>query len=158
MVPFGGRLLTIFGLAAFLTVATASAVIADPPANAPMGNNVGAQAKASGSQAGLLCSWSILAVMVEVGKQCQVAHNAAMQVEMERTVSLIEAYVRQRSPERTAFMADYRARQRAAGAGICRDVALDMYENFSRATPDAFRRETDRFLATSPPVETGDCL
>jgi hypothetical protein len=137
-------------LAAAMAVSPGSARIADPP--------VAAAREGPRGNAGLICLWGIYAAMVEVGKRCDVARNAAFEAALEGSISSLEDYARLRSPEGAAFMAAYRTHQIEGRARICDPDALRMYEGMSRAPPRAVRREADRLLESSPPVEWGACL
>lgn len=154
----GGRLLAVAGTVGIATAAVSSALVVDPLVNRAYEIDVNMSPTRRAPHAGLICTWAIAASMVEVGRQCGVQRNAAFETEVARTVSLIEDYVRQRSPEGVGNMADYRARHIDGDRRLCHADPITMYQQLSRADPQMIREDIDRFLATSPPVEWGDCL
>lgn len=138
-------------LAAAMTVSPGSARIADPPA---------AEQEGLG-RAGLLCVWAVNASLVEVGRRCGGPRNAPFQAELERSVSRLEDYARRHSTEGAALMAEYRARAIVGDAQLCGSDMLELYQQVSERAPGApgtLLGETDRLLASSPPVEWGTCL
>lgn len=145
----GLRGIALVLLAAAMTAAPGSARIADPPATEP---------QVAGGRVGLICLWAIHATMAEVGKRCDLARNAPVEAELERSASRIEDYARRQSPAGAALMASYRARQIDGDARLCEPDALTMYRLVTQTTPETVRDETDRLLASSPRVEWGDCL
>jgi hypothetical protein len=143
------RPLVLLTLAAAMTASPGSAGVTEPP---PVGREM------AGRDTGLICIWGIYASMLEVGRQCEVSRNAAVEAELARSVSLLEDYSRRRSPEGAAHMAAYRARQIDGERRLCHADPIRMYEEFSRVDPALIRRETEGLLAASPPVEWGTCL
>jgi hypothetical protein len=149
MIRVGSRHAALLILAAGMSAAPGSARLAEPPA-------VGQELAGSGT--GLVCRWAIYASMLEVGRQCGINRDTAIEAEFARSVSAMEAYARRRSPEGAAMMDSYRARQIDRGRMLCHADALDMYRHIASVDPRDVRADTDRFLAASPPVEWGDCL
>ena len=161
MTPLSARLLAVAAMAAFLTVAAASAVTVDPSNNSVFGNGVEAPPpgnRVAGSGTGLICIWAIQTSVLEMGRRCGIPRNPAFEAELERAIGRLEDYARRQSPDGAAFMANYRPRLVDQDAGLCGAEATRMYADMSRATPEAIRTETDRFLATHPSVEWGTCL
>ena len=142
------RTLVLLTLAA-MTASPGSAGVMEPP---PVGQEI------TGGDAGFICIWGVYASMLEVGRQCRVQRIPAYEAELARSVSLMEDYARRRSPEGASHMADYRARQIDGEQRLCHADAEGMYRDLSRADPQLIRADTDRFLASSPPVEWGTCL
>jgi hypothetical protein len=136
-------------LAAAMTASSGSARMTDPPAAEPA---------IVGGRAGLICVWAIYATMSEVAKRCGGASNAPFEAELERSISRLEDYARRRSPAGAVLMSDYRTRHIAGDAQLCHSDALEMHAQMARVAPEAVRGETDRMLASSPPVEWGSCL
>ena len=145
----GRRGVALALLATAVTVSPGSARMNDPPAAEP---------RIVGGRAGLVCIWAIYATLLEVGKRCGGARNDPFEAELERSVSRLEDHARRRSPAGAALMADYRARRIDGDAQLCHSDALGMYAQMARVAPEAVRGETDRMLASSPPVEWGSCL
>ncbi|HYI49288.1 MAG TPA: hypothetical protein VEX35_12575 [Allosphingosinicella sp.] len=147
----GPRIAALALLAAAMAVSPGSARIADPPAR---------EQQVVG-RAGLLCVWAVNASLVEVGRRCAGARNAPFQAELERSVSRLEDYTRRHSTEGAALMAEYRARQIVGDAQLCHPDTLELYQQASEGAAGALGAllgETDRLLASSPPVEWGTCL
>ncbi len=114
---------------------------------------------AAGSGTGLICDWAIQATVLETGRRCPGPRDARMEEALAYSVERIEDYARRQSPQGAALMASYRARQIENDARRCDAVALHFYADAaSRVSPEQLRRDTDRLLATSPPVEWGTCL
>jgi len=145
----GLRAVAVALLAAAMTVSPGSARIADPPAG---------ESQLAATNAGLICLWAIYATMAEVGRRCGVDRNPPFEAALERSVSRMEDYARQRSAEGAAMMADYRAHQIDGTAQICVPDARVMYRQMALASPEAVRDAADSLLPSSPPVEWGTCL
>ncbi len=114
--------------------------------------------EAAGSDTGLICVWAIHATVLQVGRQCSVSRSAAVETELARGVAAMEAYARRQSPQGAVVMDRYRATQIDHQAGLCHADPIEMYRQVSQVPPEVIRGETERLLATSPPVEWGTCL
>ncbi|HYD13719.1 MAG TPA: hypothetical protein VEC11_12800 [Allosphingosinicella sp.] len=150
----GARLLIVAAAAGALT-ATAGARMIAPPGNESEAdrlelNTAGDNSPSPSQREGLLCPWAIHANMLEVGRRCGVTANPAFQAELERSVSLMEAYARRQSPARAAEMAAWVQREVNGDARLCDPEMVAAYSELGPAELARLRQDTDNLLAGSP--------
>ena len=154
----GAHLLIVAAAASALT-ATAGAYMVSPPSNGSeasrLGHNtVGGSLAPPTQSEGLLCPWAIHAYMLEIGRRCGVTANPAIQAELERSVSLMEAYARRQSPARAAEMAAWVQREFNASAPLCTAESVTSYNELGPTELAELRRDTDRLLAGPPSLDS----
>jgi len=154
----GMRLLVVAATVAALTAAAGARMVA-PPGNESEAdraglNTVGDNPAPPVQGEGLLCPWAIHASLLEVGRRCGVTANPAFQAELERSVSLMEAYARRQSPARAAEMAAWVRREVNGDARLCDAEMVATYNGLGPSELARLRQDTDNLLAGSPSLDS----
>lgn len=112
---------------------------------------------------GVICFWSIYIAVSEVGNRCYPGQHAEVQAELQRAVSLIDAYVLANSkpPPTQEQIAKFKSEQGNVGAPkefLCRGDPDQMYLMFVKAGALSIRTQVDALLSRPGKPTWGTCL
>jgi len=113
---------------------------------------------------GVLCAWSIMAAIAEIGRKCHAGEDVELQGKLDGAVARIDAYVLANSDPATtrAQIEEFKRIQGhndvPAGKMCVPGDGEIMYQEFARAEPDMIRTWLDELLARPGNPSWGTCL
>ena len=111
---------------------------------------------------GVICAWAIYTTVAEVGGTCFPRENPALQAELRRSVSRIDAYVLRNSkgatPEQLTAFKRQQGHVGAPAARLCVADAIQLYRSLEKAGAAKLSAGVDAMLARDGEPTWGTCL